>query len=284
MKTLFLSVLFALSGCATQANESHSATKHDTTVTKPVSDDAPVETPNDSTTETASKNTSKTLRLTKSEVWKVINAHSGPIAACYEKQLSKNPELTGKLTFEWVVQIDGTAKDITETAANTLGDSEVSKCVANVIATIKFPQPQGGEVSIVFPWNFISISRTLIVCEAGEDLVLDGKSYEERVMIKTLGECTVTIRNSMFESSKVAVHVIGDAHVILENTTLVAPVAISAHSDSNVKVIGSTVNGAVELQGNAQLETTASTFSTEIVPEENAVVIDGGQNRFSRPK
>lgn len=91
--------------------------------------------------------------LTQSEVYDVIQKHTGQIQACYERELNKNPGLAGKLTFLWIVKTNGAVGSVKENN-NTLGNAAVSKCVSGVIKKMKFPRPKGGEVEVVFPWIF----------------------------------------------------------------------------------------------------------------------------------
>lgn len=91
--------------------------------------------------------------LSKAEVYAVISKHQQAILRCYEKQLARKPGLSGKISFEWTVKTNGSVTKTRE-QSSTLNDAAVSKCVIDVIKTMKFPKPKGGEVVIVYPFFF----------------------------------------------------------------------------------------------------------------------------------
>lgn len=91
--------------------------------------------------------------LSRGQVWEVIQKHSGQIQRCYERELTKNPGLAGKIQFMWTVKTNGRVGSVRE-RSNSMGNPAVSKCISGVIKKMKFPRPKGGEVEIVFPWIF----------------------------------------------------------------------------------------------------------------------------------
>jgi len=96
-------------------------------------------------------------QLSREEVIKVINSKLGPIQGCYEKQLSRKPNLGGKITFEWTVQKSGRVSAAHQ-KTSTMSDAKVSQCILSVIRSMKFPKPRGGEVVIAYPFMFRSVS------------------------------------------------------------------------------------------------------------------------------
>lgn len=91
--------------------------------------------------------------LTPGQVLEVINRSMAKIQQCYERGLTRNPALAGQVKFEWTVTPSGDVSSLRQ-AGSTLGDIEVTKCIAGTINRMRFPKPKGGSVSITFPFIF----------------------------------------------------------------------------------------------------------------------------------
>jgi hypothetical protein len=93
----------------------------------------------------------------KSDITKRVGAKQRSITRCYEKALMSNPELSGKVTVQWTVALDGRVKrSNTRVAASTLGNAKVEGCMIRVVNRLKFSKPEGGECVIRFPFVFNS--------------------------------------------------------------------------------------------------------------------------------
>jgi TonB family protein len=94
--------------------------------------------------------------LDKDVIAKVINAHLGEIRYCYERQLSAEPDIYGKV----IVKFSIGAKGLVETQRvgnSSLRNAMVEGCILRRIASWKFPQPKGGtEVLVTYPFLFKS--------------------------------------------------------------------------------------------------------------------------------
>ena len=86
-------------------------------------------------------------------VSKVINVSKAAIKRCYDKALTSNPMLKGKLSVKININEQGRV-DSTEVVEDSLHDAEVAKCVKGVIGRLRFPKPAGGTASITFPFAF----------------------------------------------------------------------------------------------------------------------------------
>ena len=95
--------------------------------------------------------------LDASKIARVIRRQSSAIQRCYENELKRNPELAGKLEIEITIGEDGRVKDA-DVLTNTLGSGAVAKCATSRIKRWRFPKPDGGSVTFVAPFNFISSS------------------------------------------------------------------------------------------------------------------------------
>lgn len=85
-----------------------------------------------------------------------IKTQLGQILYCYERQLSANPDLEGKVSVKFT--ISGTGKvEMQKIGDTTLKNATVEGCILNRVAQWKFPNPQGGtKVVVTYPFLFKS--------------------------------------------------------------------------------------------------------------------------------
>jgi hypothetical protein len=72
--------------------------------------------------------------------------------ACYDDGLKRNPKLEGRVVPKFVIERDGSVRDVTM-AASTLPDAMV-QCLQHACETLRFPPPDGGIVTVVYPMAF----------------------------------------------------------------------------------------------------------------------------------
>ncbi|MBK7858787.1 MAG: TonB family protein [Archangiaceae bacterium] len=92
--------------------------------------------------------------LSKDVIMKVIKRHQNEIKFCYEQELQKAPDLSGKVAVLFTIDPAGAVAEanVSETSLNN-GNAE--NCMLSRIRRWKFPEPQGGGVvSVTFPWIF----------------------------------------------------------------------------------------------------------------------------------
>ncbi|NUN05727.1 MAG: AgmX/PglI C-terminal domain-containing protein [Bdellovibrio sp.] len=85
-----------------------------------------------------------------------IKSKLGQILYCYERQLSANPDLFGKVAVKFTIGPSGSVEQqlIGDT---TLKNATVEGCILNRVAAWKFPNPQGGtRVLVTYPFLFKS--------------------------------------------------------------------------------------------------------------------------------
>lgn len=94
--------------------------------------------------------------LDREEIANYIRTQLGQILYCYERQLSANKELFGKVSVKFT--ISGSGKVETQTVSDTtLRNTSVEGCMLNKIASWKFPAPRGGtKVIVTYPFLFKS--------------------------------------------------------------------------------------------------------------------------------
>lgn len=92
--------------------------------------------------------------LDRDAIAEVIKRNLGQIRYCYERQLSSNPDLYGKVLVKFTIGADGTIT--TNRVDNTTLKSEmVEGCIMRRMAGWKFPLPKGGtQVRVTYPFLF----------------------------------------------------------------------------------------------------------------------------------
>jgi len=84
----------------------------------------------------------------------VIKRHYNQIRYCYQRGLSRDGDLGGKLALRFVIAKDGTVSKA-DVKSNSVGSEEVGACVAERVSMMKFPEPRGGGIVIVtYPFLF----------------------------------------------------------------------------------------------------------------------------------
>jgi hypothetical protein len=100
---------------------------------------------------TAKPNTMKVEgHLDRGEIQRVINSHIFELQGCYERQLIVSPNLSGKVTFEWVIGSGGSVTSV-KIKASTLSSNEATSCMQAAVRRWQFPSPSGGSVTVIYP-------------------------------------------------------------------------------------------------------------------------------------
>lgn len=85
-----------------------------------------------------------------------IKSQLGQILYCYERQLSANPELYGKVAIKFTIDGSG-GVETQRIGLSTLKNQTVEGCILQKVAKWKFPAPNGGtKVMVTYPFLFKS--------------------------------------------------------------------------------------------------------------------------------
>lgn len=88
----------------------------------------------------------------------VIKENLGQIRYCYERNLSANPDLNGKVQVKFTIAAPGTVS-AQEIGTTTLKNAMVEGCILRRVARWKFPQPKGGtSVVVTYPFLFKALN------------------------------------------------------------------------------------------------------------------------------
>ena len=98
----------------------------------------------------------KTEGLSRDQVLKALQAYLGKIQSCYERSLLSDPNLSGRIEFEWNISKSGSVGNVDIKKNSVAGGEQLGDCVSGVIKSIKFPSAANGEVtnpSVGFPFG-----------------------------------------------------------------------------------------------------------------------------------
>lgn len=94
--------------------------------------------------------------LDKEVIAKVISNYLGEVRYCYERQLSSEPDIYGKVQIKFTIDANGTVAD-QRIGTTTLKSAMVEGCILRRLARWKFPKPKGGtHVLVTYPFMFKS--------------------------------------------------------------------------------------------------------------------------------
>lgn len=92
--------------------------------------------------------------LDKSLIDEVIKRHLSQIRYCYQRELTRNPALGGKMVVKFTIAGDGSVSSA-GTRSSSIGNAAVEQCVAGRFLRMTFPAPRGGGLAIVsYPFLF----------------------------------------------------------------------------------------------------------------------------------
>ena len=94
--------------------------------------------------------------LDKDVIARVIAGQLGQIRYCYERQLSANPDLYGKVLVKFTIGAAGSVLSQT-IGSSSLNNAMVEGCILRRVAAWQFPLPKGGtNVLVTYPFLFKS--------------------------------------------------------------------------------------------------------------------------------
>jgi hypothetical protein len=95
--------------------------------------------------------------LTPEQVRAVVERHRSAIQWCFEKELQKNPKLSGKVVVFWQIEPTGTVSS-SRIKSSAVADPDVDDCLQRQVVKWQFPSAANGQVTKVF-YPFVFSSR-----------------------------------------------------------------------------------------------------------------------------
>jgi outer membrane biosynthesis protein TonB len=95
--------------------------------------------------------------MSREMVKRVIDRHLEEITFCYETALMSNPNILGRMVFEWKIKMNGRVGEI-RIVASSVNSYEIHNCIKAAIKSWQFPKPVGSEVVVSYPFVFDLVS------------------------------------------------------------------------------------------------------------------------------
>jgi hypothetical protein len=92
-------------------------------------------------------------QLSKELIDKEVRRHRPQISFCYNAQLTRKPDLAGKVTLSWIIRLDGSVT-AAKVKSSSLGNSDAESCMVRALGGWRFPKPEGGVVEVEYPFVF----------------------------------------------------------------------------------------------------------------------------------
>lgn len=92
-------------------------------------------------------------RLPAAEIQRTVRENYGTFRACYEAGLKRDPSLTGRVVTEFVIDRKGGVSSV-KLRESTLPDPVATDCIVEHFRELRFPAPDGGIVTVVYPIQF----------------------------------------------------------------------------------------------------------------------------------
>jgi outer membrane biosynthesis protein TonB len=94
--------------------------------------------------------------LTQKAVMAVVQKHLGEIQRCYERALLGNPDLVGRVEYEWSIDPSGSVKWARVKKTDISDGDNLNSCVSGVFKAMSFPRAKNGmptTANIGFPFG-----------------------------------------------------------------------------------------------------------------------------------
>ncbi|MCA9640907.1 MAG: TonB family protein, partial [Myxococcales bacterium] len=91
--------------------------------------------------------------LSRAAIQGVISSHMSEVQSCYERQLLGGQRISGKILFQWVISPSGGVLGARQ-VSSSLGSPAVAQCILRALRGWRFPKPQGGSVTVRYPFVF----------------------------------------------------------------------------------------------------------------------------------
>ena len=91
--------------------------------------------------------------LDSAAIARVVRGRMRMVRDCYERELKRDPGLAGKIEIEFTIGEDGKVEEA-YVSNNAMGSDAVGACIVGRIRRWRFPQPDGGSVTVNFPFIF----------------------------------------------------------------------------------------------------------------------------------
>ncbi len=92
-------------------------------------------------------------RLPPQTIQRIVRQNFGRYRQCYERGLSRNPNLEGRVSVRFLISSNGSVASVAN-GGSSLPDQAVVSCVVSAFYGLSFPKPEHGSVSVTYPIMF----------------------------------------------------------------------------------------------------------------------------------
>jgi hypothetical protein len=92
-------------------------------------------------------------RLPPEVIQMTVRQNYAAFRRCYEQGLRRDPQLRGRVAARFVIDREGKVSNVTN-GGSDLPDADVLACVFSEFYKVRFPAPEGGVVTVVYPIQF----------------------------------------------------------------------------------------------------------------------------------
>ncbi len=93
-------------------------------------------------------------RLPPEIIQRIARQHFAQVRNCYERGLARDPTLKGRVVTRFVIDTSGNTVRADKDPGTDLPSAEVVSCIVAVFKSLKFPEPEGGNVTVTYPLVF----------------------------------------------------------------------------------------------------------------------------------
>lgn len=94
--------------------------------------------------------------LSKETIRRIVRRHLNEIKFCYERELQKQPDLSGRVSIKFLIDGNGIVKRAV-VANSTIANANVDQCIAATVRRMTFPSPENkGVVIVTYPFALSS--------------------------------------------------------------------------------------------------------------------------------
>ena len=86
-------------------------------------------------------------------VQRIVRQNFGRFRACYQRGLAMDPSLQGRISVRFTIDKSGAVIHQAD-GGSSLGSADVITCVVRAFANLRFPEPEGGVVNVLYPIIF----------------------------------------------------------------------------------------------------------------------------------
>lgn len=91
--------------------------------------------------------------LSPEQIMRVVRRNQAAVRYCYENELQRQPNLAGRIEIRWRIARNGSVTT-SRVGSSTMRNARVEGCIVRQVRRWRFPEPDGGEVDVNFPFIF----------------------------------------------------------------------------------------------------------------------------------